>query len=38
MDRARQTVDEAIDRIRREVELQREKSNSMCNLRTAHNW
>ena len=38
MDRARQTVDEAIGRIRREVALQREKSNSMCHLRTAHNW
>ena len=31
-------VDGAIDRIRREVALQREKSNSMCRLQTAHNW
>ncbi len=31
-------VDGAIDRIKREVALQREKSNSMCRLRTAHNW
>lgn len=31
-------VDGALDRIRREVALQREKSNSMCRLRTAHNW
>jgi hypothetical protein len=38
MDLARQTVDEAIGRIRQEVEMQREKSNSMCRLRTAHNW
>ncbi len=38
MDRAWQTVDEALDRIRREVEFQREKSNSMCRLRTAHDW
>ena len=28
----------ALDRIRREVALQREKSNSMCRLQTAHNW
>jgi len=38
MDIARQTVDEAIGRIKLEVELQREKLNSMCRLRTAHNW
>ena len=38
MDRAWQTMDGALGRIRREVELQREKSNSMCRLRTAHNW
>jgi len=38
INRARQTVDEAIDLIRREVQLQREKSNSMCRLKTAHNW
>jgi len=31
-------VDGALDRIRREVALQREKSNSMCRLQTAHNW
>jgi hypothetical protein len=31
-------VDGAIDRIRREVALQREKSNSMCRHQTAHNW
>ncbi len=38
MDRAWQKVDDALDRIRREVEVQREKSNHMCRLRTAHNW
>ena len=38
MDRAWQTVDEALERIKREVNLQREKSNSMCQLRTAHDW
>ena len=38
MDLARQKVDGAIGLIKREVELQREKSNSMCRLRTAHNW
>ena len=31
-------VDGALDRIRREVAFQREKSNSMCRLQTAHNW
>ena len=30
MDRAWQTMDGAIDRLKREVELQREKSNNMC--------
>ena len=38
MDLARQKVDNAIGLIKREVEIQREKSNSMCRLRTAHNW
>lgn len=36
--RARQAVDDALGRIRQEVKLQREKSNSMCQLRTAHDW
>ena len=31
-------VDGALDRIRREVAIQREKSNSMCRLQTAHDW
>ncbi len=38
MDRAWQKVDDALDRIRREVDREREKSNAMCRLRTAHNW
>ncbi|CAB4062333.1 PTDSS2 [Lepeophtheirus salmonis] len=38
MDRARQTVDGAIDRIKARIQFQREKSNSMCRLRTAYNW
>ena len=38
MDSAWQHVDDALDRIRREVDVQREKSNQMCKLRTAHNW
>ena len=38
MDSAWQRVDDALDRIRREVDVQREKSNQMCKLRTAHNW
>ena len=38
MDLARQKVDDAIGLIKKEVQLQREKSNSMCRLRTAHNW
>ncbi len=38
MDLAWQKVDDALERIRREVDTQREKSNAMCQLRTAHNW
>ncbi len=38
MDLAWNKVDEALDRIRREVHEQREKSNAMCQHRTAHNW
>ena len=38
MELAWQTVDGAIDRIRKEVRLQREKSNSLCKQRTAHDW
>ena len=38
MDIAWQTVDGALDRIRKEVRLQREKSNSLCKQRTAHDW
>ena len=38
MELAWQTVDGAIDRIRKEVRLQREKSNSLCQQRTAHDW
>ena len=38
MDLAWQTVDGALDRIRKEVRLQREKSNSLCKQRTAHDW
>eukprot|EP00096_Caligus_rogercresseyi_P010772 TRINITY_DN4020_c0_g1_i1.p1 TRINITY_DN4020_c0_g1~~TRINITY_DN4020_c0_g1_i1.p1 ORF type:complete len:457 (+),score=134.28 TRINITY_DN4020_c0_g1_i1:64-1434(+) len=38
MDRARQTVDGALHRIRARIQDQREKSNSMCRLRTAYNW
>ncbi|XP_059099271.1 phosphatidylserine synthase 2-like isoform X2 [Tigriopus californicus] len=38
MDRARQTVDSALDLIKKGVEKEREKSNELCKMRTAHNW
>jgi phosphatidylserine synthase 2 len=38
MEIAWQTVDGALDRIRKEVRIQREKSNTLCRQRTAHDW
>ena len=38
MDTALQAVDTAMNRIRREVKIQKEKSDHMCKLKTAHNW
>jgi len=38
MDTALQAVDTAIDRIKREVQIQKEKSDDMCRFKTAHNW
>lgn len=38
MDTAFQAVDTAIDRIKREVQIQKEKSDEMCRYKTAHNW
>lgn len=38
MDTAFQAVDTAIDRIKREVQIQKEKSDNMCRYKTAHNW
>ena len=31
-------VDTALDRIRKEVEVQKQKSDAMCKLKTAHDW
>ncbi len=38
MDTALHAVDTAIDRIKREVEIQKQKSDNMCKFKTAHNW
>ena len=38
MDTALNAVDTAIDRIKREVQIQKKKSDSMCKYKTAHNW
>ena len=38
MDTALHAVDTAIDRIKREVQLQKQKSDGMCKYKTAHNW
>jgi len=38
MDTAFHAVDTAIDRIKREVQIQKEKSDDMCKYKTAHNW
>ena len=38
MDTALHAVDSAFDRIKREVELQKQKSDNMCKFKTAHNW
>jgi len=37
-DNAKNVVDNAIDRIKKEVNLQKLKSDSMCRLKTAYNW
>jgi len=38
MDAAWQMMDEAVRRVKREVDDQREKNNAACRLQTAHNW
>jgi len=38
IDNAKSAMEGAIDRIKKEVALQREKSEDMCHLKTAHNW
>ena len=38
LDNAKTAMDTAIDRIKKEVNLQKLKSDSMCQLKTAHNW
>ena len=37
-DNAKHVVDNAIDRIKKEIQLQKEKSDNMCKIKTAHNW
>ena len=38
IDNAKNAMDNAIHRIKKEVKLQKQKSESMCRLKTAHNW
>eukprot|EP00092_Neocalanus_flemingeri_P037032 GFUD01040315.1.p1 GENE.GFUD01040315.1~~GFUD01040315.1.p1 ORF type:complete len:594 (+),score=209.90 GFUD01040315.1:93-1874(+) len=38
IDNAKNAMDNAIHRIKKEVKLQKMKSDSMCQLKTAHNW
>lgn len=38
IDNAKSAVDSAIYRIKKEVKLQKQKSDSMCRLKTAYNW
>ena len=38
IDNAKNAMDNAIHRIKKEVKLQKQKSDSMCRLKTAHNW
>jgi len=38
LDNAKSAVDNAIHRIKKEVKLQKQKSDSMCRLKTAYNW
>ena len=38
LDNVKSAMDNAIERINREIRLQKLKSDSMCNLKTAHNW
>ena len=38
LDGAKHAVDNAVSRIRQEVRLQKQKSDSLCRLKTAHNW
>ncbi len=37
-DNAKHVVDNAIDRIKKEIQLQKEKSDNLCKIKTAHNW
>ncbi len=38
IDNAKHAMDNAIDRIKKEIQLQKEKSDNMCKIKTAHNW
>jgi hypothetical protein len=37
-DNAKHVMDNAIDRIKKEIQLQKEKSDNLCKMKTAHNW
>ena len=38
LDNVKNAMDNAIQRINKEIRLQKLKSDSMCRLKTAHNW
>ena len=38
LDNVKNAMDNAIQRINREIRLQKLKSDSLCQLKTAHNW
>ena len=38
IENAKHAMDTAIQRIKKEVKLEKMKSDSMCDLKTAHNW
>ena len=38
LDNVKNAMDNAIQRINKEIKLQKLKSDSMCHLKTAHNW
>ena len=38
LDNVKNVMDNAIQRINKEIKMQKLKSDSMCHLKTAHNW